>query len=1151
MARETFGKTWWGEQWLKALTNIDYSNRIPRGLSYARTGKVSEIKLADGKIISFVKGSRPSPYKVELKMEQFGKKKMESLLDKIIEYPTIVSRLLNGKMDPLLLEVANRTGLYLFPRESKDMEMKCSCPDWAVPCKYIAAVVYKVCSDIDNNPFVLFDFRGSDLRSLLLKRDIDVYAIHNRSVTIYDDFLNENLAIINNESKVEKTIDLSRLRNRLEEICGLLEDDPAFFTFGNFKSKYISHLSKIGKKAEKILADKLILSDVLEEFPEVISGDNKKSITWNGEIIEVEDGFNLSGIWSLENEQLENCHPCFSHFSILLRLALHCIGKCLITPKFVEKEDHFIVMWMPALLDDVLTNIVENIEPKYGFLFNNGQKVASVYLSLGFTITHLVRAFSDIDERSEYLEKLFFSNQKTVFDGLSESSVASSIAHWLQLFYFDLGDFYPVLKINEIALCQFGIEIMVGNKRSALAAPQKFSDFVKTTKHKNELFDFFKDLDLLSIYMSEVGAYINSRGVKPMIFDEISLPKFLFDINPIMSLLGIKVVLPKSLKKLIKPRPSIKVSSSGSQSSGVLGLAGLLNFDWRISMGEEIVSYSEFKKIVKSAGRLVKYKGTYVFIDDHDMMKLEKLLSSPNKYSNIDILRIVLSNELNGAPIEINEEAKNLINELTNYKTIDPPKILDAELRPYQLRGYSWLVKNMRIGVGSIIADDMGLGKTVQVISLLCYLKEHQVLQKQKAIVIVPTSLIPNWEAEMVKFAPDIETFAYYGPLRSLKEIASKEVILTTYGIVRSDIEILKKYKWAISIIDESQNIKNPNAGQTKAIKSLKAKHCIAMSGTPVENRLMDYWSVMDYANKGLLGNKTFFKKEYDIPIAKDGNEKVLDRFKKVTGPFLLRRMKTDKSIISDLPDKIVQDRYAPLTIEQAALYQKIVDEGMELIKSTDVSDHQGLFKKQGLVLQLILALKQVCNHPAQWLKNEAIAPVLSGKSELLMDTLESIIDGGEKVLIFTQFKSMGDIMEAQIFQRFGITPLWLHGGASMTKRKGMVKYFQEQPHKKVMILSIKAGGTGLNLTAANHVIHYDLWWNPAVEAQATDRAFRIGQRRNVFVHRFITQNTFEEKINALIDSKKELADLTVKSGEKWIGELSNKEIDSLFKLNK
>ena len=476
------------------------------------------------------------------------------------------------------------------------------------------------------------------------------------------------------------------------------------------------------------------------------------------------------------------------------------------------------------------------------------------------------------------------------------------------------------------------------------------------------------------------------------------------------------------------------------------------------------------------------------------------------------------------------------------------PASLNANLRPYQMRGYSWMYRNAQIGFGSVLADDMGLGKTLQVIATLLKYKEEGALNKEKCMVVAPTGLLTNWQAEIQKFAPSLVSSIYHGAKRELKSLTECDVLITTYGIVRSDADILKKKKWQLLVIDEAQNIKNHTTEQSKAVKSLKANTFIAMSGTPVENRLSELWSIMDFSNRGLLGNLKDFKDTYSDPIQNMNDAIVAGRLKKVTAPFLMRRMKTDKTIISDLPDKIEINAYCQLVARQASLYEKTLEEAMNVIEGIG-TDKKDLFVRQGLVLQMILALKQICNHPTQFLKNNILDDTMSGKLQLLYDKLESIVESNEKVLIFTQFTEMGKLLQHFISERFGETPLFYHGGCTVTQRNEMVQTFQTNRADKIFILSLKAAGTGLNLTAANHVIHYDLWWNPAVEAQATDRAYRIGQKSNVMVHRFITKNTFEEKINDLIQSKKDLADLSVATGESWIGNLSNKEIKEIFTL--
>lgn len=348
-------------------------------------------------------------------------------------------------------------------------------------------------------------------------------------------------------------------------------------------------------------------------------------------------------------------------------------------------------------------------------------------------------------------------------------------------------------------------------------------------------------------------------------------------------------------------------------------------------------------------------------------------------------------------------------------------------------------------------------------------------------------------------------------------------------------------------VIDEAQNIKNHDTNQSKAIKSIPSNLRIAMSGTPVENRLTEFWSIMEYANKGYLGNMKSFKENFSDPIQVFNDEAAVARFRKITSPFMMRRMKTDKSIISDLPDKVEQNQFALLTQQQAALYEKTMQAVMAEIEGIEGADGQSLFKRQGLVLQMILALKQICNHPTNFLKNGHFDASLSGKTVLLFELLDSILEAGEKVLLFTQFKEMGDLLQRFITDRYGECPMFYHGGCSVQERQQMVDRFQHNRADKIFLLSLKAAGTGLNLTAAAHVIHYDLWWNPAVENQATDRAYRIGQKKNVMVHRFITKNTFEEKIDEMIQQKKHLAEMTVATGENWLGKLSNKELRELF----
>ena len=525
---------------------------------------------------------------------------------------------------------------------------------------------------------------------------------------------------------------------------------------------------------------------------------------------------------------------------------------------------------------------------------------------------------------------------------------------------------------------------------------------------------------------------------------------------------------------------------------------------------------------------------------------MNNALSETKNVTSGQLLQTALLGSYKSAPVTITDEARALIKFFTDEREIQVPSGINAELRPYQKRGYSWLYRNMRIGFGSILADDMGLGKTLQTITLVQKLKEDGQLKEKGILIVVPTGLLSNWQSEITRFAPDLTSFIYHGTAREMPKIMP-DVLLTSYGVLRSDTKIFAKKQWAVMVIDEAQNIKNPSTAQCKSVKSISADTHIALSGTPVENRMSEFWSIMDFANNGYLGSLKSFGEEYAKPIQVFNDENCAARFRKVTAPFMMRRMKTDKSIINDLPDKIVLDEYSSLTANQAALYHKTLEAAMAEIEEKDTTDNKALFERQGLILQMILALKQICNHPAQYLKNGDLRPELSGKVEMLLDRIEAIVDAGEKVLIFTQFREMGDMIVKFAAQRLGTAPLFYHGGCSVKQRNDMVSMFQNSREHKVFVLSLKAAGTGLNLTAASHVIHFDLWWNPAVEAQATDRAYRIGQDKNVIVHRFITKDTFEEKINEMIQRKKHLAEMTVATGENWIGKLSNKELYEIF----
>lgn len=596
----------------------------------------------------------------------------------------------------------------------------------------------------------------------------------------------------------------------------------------------------------------------------------------------------------------------------------------------------------------------------------------------------------------------------------------------------------------------------------------------------------------------------------------------------------------------------------GNNEPSKVGLDAIMDFTPTLLIGEDNLSENELKQFLSMAEGLVQYKGKWVEINKD---KLTQALEAFHKFKDRSnhgevSLREALRMELQSdslvnvstgdtpTTITNGQWLNNIRNTLSNPLTLEQIKVVpsfQATLRKYQESGYHWLYQMSQLGFGACLADDMGLGKTVQMIAFLEYYRTHF---NGNALLILPASLIGNWQKEIEKFAPEMT----YQILHNSAGKASAELCLdgsvfltvTTYGMaVRLD-ELQNKH-WDILILDEAQAIKNPGTKQTKQIKKLSANMRIAMTGTPIENRLSDLWSLFDFLNQGLLGSAKEFS---DFSKKLSDNGAGYAKLRKMIQPFILRRLKTDKSIITDLPDKLEMNEYAALSKKQIALYQKLVSQIEEKLQ-----DAEGIERK-GLVLSSIMKFKQICNHPDQYLGREEYVSESSGKFEQLRVICETIYEKKEKVLIFTQFREMTEPLSEYLKQIFHKDGFVLHGGTPVKIRSQMVERFNSEEYIPYMVLSLKAGGVGLNLTAANHVIHFDRWWNPAVENQATDRAFRIGQTKNVMVHKFITKGTIEEKIDAMIMEKQKLAgDILSSNGEQWITELNNEDLMKLFTL--
>jgi non-specific serine/threonine protein kinase len=640
---------------------------------------------------------------------------------------------------------------------------------------------------------------------------------------------------------------------------------------------------------------------------------------------------------------------------------------------------------------------------------------------------------------------------------------------------------------------------------------------------------------------------------------------FLQDI-PVFEAAGVMVRLPDWWHARRPPRPQVKVTV-GAKKPGGVGMDAMLDFEVALTLGDEALSAAEWRRVLATQDHLVLLKGKWVEVDREKLAavlahfeKVQRAAAQGVSFHEGMRLLAGASSALADpeaaaeatawAKIEAGPWLAEVLADLRDphgSRDADPGDELRGTLRPYQRDGVHWLWLLSRLGLGACLADDMGLGKTIQVIALLLLLRRHG--ERGPHLLVVPASLLGNWQAELDRFAPSLSTFFFHPSLLDAEAAAAAParcdeafVVVTTYGTLLRTAW-LRERRWGLVALDEAQAIKNPDAKQTRAVKSLSARARLALTGTPVENRLGDLWSLFDFLCPGLLGSaKAFREAARKLEASGPGGFAPL---RALTRPYILRRLKSDRRVLADLPDKTEVRAFCALTPAQAALYQRAVGELAEMLR-----DAEGM-KRRGAVLAYLLRFKQICNHPSQWLGDGAYDPAASGKLARLRELCEPIAARQEKVLVFTQFREMTGPLAAFLAAVFGRAGLVLSGETAVKKRAQLVADFQAEGGPPFFVLSLKAGGTGLNLTAAPHVIHFDRWWNPAVENQATDRAYRIGQRKNVLVHKFVCRGTIEEKIDAMIEQKRGLSEEILSGGgEAWLTELPSEEILRLCSLD-
>ncbi|MDR1025201.1 MAG: DEAD/DEAH box helicase [Treponema sp.] len=1181
MSKDDYGRTPWGSWFLEVLDSYDMGERLNRGRRYANAGKVLSLSIKDRRVSAKVRGSYRPSYTVVIDFPELKEK--AQVLELIEEDPALLAQIAAGELPEAFLKKLKRSGLNLIPNRWRDMVRACSCPDYGDPCKHMAAVYYVLAKEVDTDPHLLFRLRGIDLSELsrryggTLEREIAApFQITAAPVK-------KNTSAGKGSAGKSAPGDLPgageprpapvipEIPHCGELICSLLPPSPPFCErdFAILMAEFYHHAARFipwsarweNEDDEHTWSRSRWTVECFRPRPGAqvfLIREDPRGEKTRLTLFEAFLRFR-----SFSNDDGTDGYAFL--FYLFKFLNLICSAGALI-PCVYSAEGKLKIIWQPfERLPQIGTALsaIAALGENMLALPGRGKSKSPVYAD-GRSAAQLISSallgewvrqsdFSPKGMAVKELSDIFFREKETAVDSPALRSLPLAIDRWLSVLHTDF----------NACRYRFTVKPAAGGKAGTGAGKEKEPDrgdsaFVlsvdaalkpqgdKGGEAGKTRYIPLKDLarssagiaalkapTALSNYLPEIRALFSRKDIR---LGEERLIGFLDTGAELLSRLGIEVILPKSLHRELKPR--LVIQAEGAQKTGgslmhYFNLDSLLDWSWQIAIGDEVISGEEFAALLKGKSRLIKFRDSFVLVDPAELSRLlKKSREAPPGINEF------LKSHFAGNSV-LSFDAEKTIEQLFEEKNFAVPPNLAASLRPYQERGYNWICSLLHAGFGCVLADDMGLGKTVQAIAVLLHLKAGGLLG-EGALIVAPAALLENWEREFSRFSPDLAVSRYHGPGRNID--SKGDVFLTTYQTASRDREKLIKHRFSILVADEAHLMKNAATAGAKTLKELQSNCRLALSGTPVENRLEDMRSLFDFVLPGYLGTAAEFKEAYRVPIEVMRNREKAELLRKITAPFLLRRLKTDKTVIADLPEKITINEYAGLEKDQLALYETVVSHTMK--RSAKLEDPR---ERSALVLQLLTSLKQICDHPRVFDKESPAVSKLSGKAMLLLTLLQEIIDNREKVLIFSQYVETLHCLETIIGNELGEPSLLYHGGLGQKQRSNTVDAFQNDPSRRILLISLKAGGLGLNLTGASRVIHYDLWYNPAVENQATDRAFRIGQKQNVFVHRFITRNSFEEKIDQMLGAKRELADMTVSSGESWLSRMSHAELRELF----
>ncbi len=1140
------GSSWWGRQWLFSLMELDTNMRIPRGKSYVKRGAVGQLRFVrlpsrQWVVQGLVDGSRPEPYQQTLRFKAWSAEQIEKVQALLEQNPAWKGALYNRKLTEPFGRALKTQKIPLFGQSAEDWEAECSCPDWAVPCKHLAAVCYQLTYLIDLNPGLLFQLRGLPVAEVAGEsHGLSDYPVPRLGRLFHLPEITEYASLPSVPPP-----DFKRLGKKPERLIRFLSPKPPFFPKKDFAPLMDEVLVRISEQLIQSYRLKLnfsakALSPQLQNFRVFVDENlryRQAECQEEGQKVCWESRQDLDALIQsfveIQADEVERYSPSVQFLHYVIRFCLHLVARGLCVPQLWQLQDSkYRVAWVPArfipavgqLFDDFLRAMPPGIltcQSRQSRQTAPPEETLSMLCAL--FLNHFLRQhFRQPNPLVPEDILLIFFTQKTLDTRQPKHrELPGQISLWLRaLEWYRQEDPPRIRLVAEQDQEKFRLRLECSPN-----SPEASQEVLA-----------LKDRDLLLNWL-ELENY-TQRAEGDYSLRLAGLGKLLRVTFPLLKTLGLEVDIPEDLARPLRPQLQLRVDFEGKSPANTPPNAPMYS-SWQIRLGNDTLTWADFEKEFSRKRGLFYHKGSIVLLEEVHWKNLAREVIRHPRLSFRELIRLYQAREEQPWEMLLGPEAQDFFKQLQNPEAVPLPQKLGLNLRNYQVEGYSWLYRNYQLGLNSLLADDMGLGKTIQVLSFLQKLQQEACLLEHPALVLVPTSLLPQWERELSQSCPEIRYFRYHGPERKLPD-EPYNLLLSTYGTALKDRQILSSQFWEVLLLEEAQYLKNPEAQVTLAVKSLSASYRLAISASPIENHVSDLWSILDILNPGYLGKLDDFLKKYSG--AKSSKPGKLNELRRVTAPFILRRLKSDPELLPELPPKIEQDLYCSMSDEQWRLYREVSRDRLLQMERSPAA------QRSGILLQTITHLKQICNHPAHYQKELLGDAEASGKTKLLLELGEKIEDAGEKALIFTQYREMGELLFSLIHNYFGQEALWYHGGLSEKQREKVLQKFQADTSGfTFMILSIKAGGLGLNLQEARHVIHFDRTWNPALEQQASNRVHRFGQKAPVLVRKLICRGTIEEKIQQILSQKSELARDSISLTGDWLNQLSWEELKKII----